>query len=446
MPGADHDSSHPLDQIAQVFDHHEKSSELNSENPSNPSSSQSGHPGVSDAEQAPPTLTPKQERFPMFVMDNELRVVWQNQPAAALLWPHCEAVDNRSATGHIFDLLMSTEFQQHVDNWRLWLSFFLSQALQMLSKDLISQHIELRDKSRQEILFKMLEKADPQERFSAYLDHESEADGVIAYHIVVSDFREGRCYCFRPVSAGGRIMRLAPHGVEMEQRLEQLNIQNDPGQTAFFVLAARLNNANILQAELFAEDYSRLSNNLMNRFNEIIEAYGGIFHLQADSVLMAYFVPKNQSDSPIPVIDCALEIKSQMNDISREWKISKGWLHDIELNMAIHRADEFIGLLPTHLGPALLTHGSAVSTCSHLCWLATAGQIWSTKALVNQLNREEIKRLSFGIYRRNNHQQVLVEKSFSRLADISDLDLSPIKDNIHISELAVTQIFERQSS
>lgn len=445
MPGAVHDYSHPLDQIAQIFDHHEKSSELNSGNPSNPDSPQCGHQGASDLEQEPPSLTPKQERFPMFVIDRVLRVVWLNKPAATLLGHYCEAGDNRSASVHIFDLLLSTEFQQHVDNWRQWLSFFISQALQMLSRDSICLHIMERDKSQQDLLFNMLEKADPHEIFSAHLDHESKAGDVMTYHIIVSDFREGRYFCFRPESASGLTRRFATQRVEIEQYIEQINLQNDPEKTAFFILAARLNNADILYAELLAEEYSRLSNNLMNRFIAIVEDYGGIFQQQAGSVLVAFFLPKNQSGSPMPVIDCAFEIKSQMNDISREWKIRKGWLHDIELNMAMHRADEFIALFPAQLGATLLTHGSALPACSHLCGLATAGQIWSTKDLVNQLNREEIKKLSFGIYRSSNHQQILVGKSFSRLADLDDLDLNPIKDNIHISELAVTQIFDRQS-
>jgi class 3 adenylate cyclase len=291
----------------------------------------------------------------------------------------------------------------------------------------------------------MLEKVDPQELFSAHLDHASESGGVVTYHIIVNDFHEGRCFSFRPESSSGRTRRPETQRVEIEQRLEQLNLQNDPVQTVFFILAARLNSASILQAELLSEEYSHLSNSLMNRFIEIIEAYGGMFEQHSGGGLLAYFLPKNQSDSPMPVIDCALEIKSQMNDISREWKIRKGWLHDIELNMAMHRADEFVSLLPTQLGGTLLTHGSALSTCSRLCELASAGQIWSTKDLVNQLDSEELKRLSFGIYRRDNHHQVLVGKSFSRLADLSELDLNPLKDNIPISELAATQIFDRQS-
>lgn len=318
MPGSVHDTNHPLDQIAQIFDRIENSSELKSDTPSNPSNSKLSQPGVSDAEQAPPSLPPKQERPP------------------------------RSS--------------------------------------------------------------------------------------------------FRPESSSGLTRRLATQRVEIEQRLEQLNLQNDndPVQTVFYILAARLNNAGILQAELLPEEYSRLSNCLVHRFATVIETYGGIFEQQAGIGPVAYFLPKHTSDSPMPVIDCALEIKSQINDISREWKTRKGWLHDIQLNMAMHRADEFIGLLATPLGSALLTHGSALSTCSRLCELASAGQIWSTKDLVNQLDREEIERLNFGIYRSSNHRQVLVGKSFSRLVDLTDLDLKPMKDDIHISELAATQIFDRQ--
>ncbi|MGD9010687.1 MAG: hypothetical protein PVG41_22360 [Desulfobacteraceae bacterium] len=313
MPESVHDANHPLDQLSQIFDRSEKSTELNQEEPSNPNNSQFTQSDVSDAEQAPTSLTPKQKR------------------------------------------LSSSSF--------------------------------------------------------------------------------------RPETSSARTQC-----VEIEYHLEQLNLQNDPVQKVFFILAARLNNASTLQTELLPEAYSRLLNSLMNRFITIIETNGGIFAQQAGSGWAAIFLPKNKFDSPMPVIDCALEIKSQMNDISREWKIRKGWLHDIELNMAMHRADEFIGMLSTQLGSALLTHGNALSACSRLCELISAGQIWSTKDLVNQLDREEKKRLSFGIYRRSNHRQVLVEQSFSRVSDLTDLDLNPGKDNFHISELAATQIFDRQSN
>jgi class 3 adenylate cyclase len=445
MPESGHNTNHPLDHLAQIFDRFEKSSELNSDPLSDPNNSEFNQPDVFNSDKAPPSLTPKQERFPILVMDNQLRVVWQNQPAATLLWHHSEAVDNRSAPVHIFDLLLGETFQRQVDTWRKWLSFFIGQALRMLSKDVISSHIKLQDKSRHDLLFKMLEKVDPRELFSDHLDHTSKAGGVVTYHVIVNDFREGRCFSFRPESSSERTQRPAMQRVEIEQHLEQMDQQNDPVQTVFFILAARLNNASILQAELLCEEFSRLSNSLVNRFIAITETYGGMFEQQAGGALLAYFLPKNQSDSPMPVIDCALEIKSQMNDISREWKIRKGWLHDIELNMAMHRADEFINLLPTQLGSTLLTHGRALSTCSRLCELASAGQIWSTKNLVSQLDSEEIKRLSFGIYRRDSHRQVLVGKSFSRLADLDELDLNPFKDNIHISELAATQIFDCQS-
>jgi hypothetical protein len=38
-----------------------------------------------------------------------------------------------------------------------------------------------------------------------------------------------------------------------------------------------------------------------------------------------------------------------------------------------------------------------------------------------------------------------VGKSFSRLADLADLDLNPVRDDFHIGELAATQIFNCQS-
>ena len=443
MAGAVHDSNHPLDQIAQLFDQFEQSHESHADNPADTNNAEARRPLRSSSEHEPPALTPKEDLHPSFVIDAGLRMVWQNPSAAAQLWHYSQGTENPSTPAHIFDLLLNPEFRQHVDNWRQWLSFFMVQALQMLSKDELSHHIKQQDKSKQELLSEMMESAELQEKQRSHLNCLSKKNGAIVYHIDRVDFREGRFFRFRPETADATIRRHAARPIELNQHFEHLNLQHDPVRTVFFILAACLNHAEILQTELLPEEFSRLHNKLMHRFIAIIESYGGIFELQPGIGLVAYFLPKNQNDSPMAVIDCALQIRSQVIEISREWKIRKGWLHDIELNMAMHRADEFIGLLPTQLGNTLLTHGSALSICSQLCRLASNGQIWSTKDLVNQLDNEEINKLSFGIYRRNNHRPLLVGKSFSRLSDLSDLDLNMTRGHVCNDELAVTQIFDR---
>ncbi len=443
MAGAVHDTHHPLDQIAQLFDQFEKSNEPQADNPADSNNGGARRPLESGAEQEPPALTPKEDLHPSFVIDAGLRMVWQNPSAASQLWHSMQGTENPSTPAHIFDLLLNPEFRQHVANWRQWLSFFMVQALQMLSKDELSRHIKQQDNSQQELLSEIMESADQQEIQCSHLICLSKKNGDIVYHVDMIDFREGRFFRFRPGTVDATIRRHAARPIELDRHVEHLNLEQDPVRTVFFILAARLNHADILQAELLPEEFSRLHNKLMHRFIAVIESYGGIFELQPGIGLVAYFLPKNQHDSPMAVIDCALQIKSQMIEISREWKIRKGWLHDIELNMAMHRADEFIGLLPTQLGNTLLTHGRALSICSRLCRLASNGQIWSTKDLVNQLDNEEINKLSFGIYRRNNHRPLLVGKSFSRLSDLSDVDLDMTRGHVGDDELAVTQIFDR---
>ena len=439
-----HDSNHPLDQIARLFNQIEQSSDSSSgdSNTSNPGEDEQD---ASTHYQEPPVLTPKEKRFPAFLLDTGLRVAWQNQPAAVHLWQQTHAPEDRPTSRHIFELLLDPDFQQQVDNWQQWLSFFIHQALQMVNKDVIYQHIKLRDKSQQDILLALIDQIDPQEAQPRQLDLVTSKGDFTSYHISVTEFREGRYYTFRQSVAKGLTRRLAAQRIDIGQRLEHLNLKDDPVQIVFYILAARLDNADILQTELLPEEYSRLSNTLMNRFITVIEAYGGIFEQQAGTGLVAYFLPTHQSDTPVSVIDCALEIKSQMSDISREWKIRKGWLHDIELNMAMHLGDEYVGLLPTQLGSALLTHGSALSACTQLCRLATAGQIWSTKDLVGRLGTSEINKLRFGIYRKNNHRKVLVGKSFSRLSDLPDFDLKQIPGDPRFGAMAVTMIFDRQN-
>lgn len=432
------DSKHPLDPIARLFDSVEPSG-VSSAADDKLETSASVPKETAAIPHKPLMLTPTETESPAFFIDSNLRLIWQNQPAANYLWPHSQQNGNGSDSMHLFDMLLSPQFQTRMGNWRQWLTFFIHQALQILPEDELVQQVRLRDPSQQDLLLPLIREANAQQAAPPYrLDRVTQKTRIQAYRITVCQFHEGRYFIFKS-DADDR-----PAARPAVRRLEQLNPQCDPVQMDFFILALRLNNADTLQTELLPAAYSHLLNAVMNRCSAIIDTYGAIVEPLTDRGLAAYFFPENQRPDPTPVIDCALEIKSQLSSLNREWKIRTGWLHDIELNMAMHHAHEFVGTLPTAMGLAFRPLGNALTTCLRLCEMAVGGQIWSTKALVWKMNAEQIKTLRFGIYRTSDQRQVLVENSFSRVMDLPGREAKPTGEASHFGPLAVTRIFDRR--
>ena len=441
-----HDPKHPLDPIARIFDQIEHSAESSNKSESDTVTPESKHQDSDRLSTKPPQLTPKNNKIPALLLGPNLKVIWQNHQAITQVWHRASVSKNGSSTPHIFTLLMDADFQNKVENWRQWVSFFVRLAYRMLSKKELKQHIKLRNESEQDLLTSMMERPSSEEltdMHGAYMDQVVYNETTRSFRIAANEFKEGYYITFYPLAEGSATQNAKQRKV-IKQQFEQIKLQQKPVKSAFSILTARLNKADIIQTELLSEEYSRLSNALMLKFHDTIEKFGAIFAQPDGNGLVAYFFPYQQEHKRMSMIECALDLKSQMGDMSREWKIRKGWLHDIDLNIALHYADEFIGTIPTALGDRLLVHGKALFECMQLCRMAADGQIWATKDFVGQMVPEEQKKLKFGIFRKDNHRQVLVNKSFSRLKDLHFDGIDPMDNHLNVGTLAVTQIFDRQ--
>jgi hypothetical protein len=446
MEEAGHDPKHPLDPIARIFDKIAPSAESPNIPDSDTADPESERQSSDCLNPKPPVLTPRENNSPALLLDPKLKVIWQNHPAIVQLWHHTQSVKNGLSAPDILSLLLNTDFQKKVENWRQWVSFFLQLAYRMLSKDELIQHIRLRDTSEQDLLTSMAKQISSEEASaldSECLDQLLNNEKTISYRVAVSEFEEGCYIVFHPY-ADAPTTQDTKQRREIKQQFEYIKQQQKPFMCTFSILTARLNEADIIQTELLPEEYSQLSNALILKFHDIIEKFGGILEQSDSNGLVAYFFSNHQKDKRMLMIECALNLKSQMGDMSREWKIRKGWLHDIELSIALHCADAFIGTMPTALGDRMLVHGMALFECMQLCRLAAGGQIWATKKFVYQMAPEEQRKLKFGIFRKDNQRQVFVNRSFSRLMDLPFHGLDLTENHIGTGALAVTQIFDHQ--
>ncbi len=424
---------HPLDSIASKFD----------PDP-NPDSQQAD---VIENQSPVPALSPQSIQSPVLLFDRKLRVVWRNKTAGTHIWHDTSSAHNGSEAANIFDLIFSSHFQKRVHNWRQWAAFFLEQAYTLVAGDDLDNLIAQRDQPQRQVLQAILADFQSPPQRSAYssrlrLIH---ADGMaMTYWVVALNFDQGRLLVFEP-SSEKRQETTTLKGDDVESAMELVGQHNQPVKLSFYVLSTRLDKADTIRTEMLADEYSRLLNRLCHKSIEIIEQHGGIFGQNPGHGLLGYFLPANEAaNNPLRVIDCALELKSQMVELGREWKIRKGWLHDIELNIGISSGNEYVGTVHSSFGDNLLTFGDSLQFATCLSELANNGQIWTTKDLINQIPQKELRHLRFGIFRDDNLRKIFIAKCFSRIKDLSGIAELSVDISGDIGTLAVTQIFDRQ--
>lgn len=441
MMKSNEEPGHPLEQIS---NHHQLSSESLEADAENGGSCVTLKDVLLSS--TLPNLTPAQIQEPALLLDNNFGVVWQNQAAITHIWREAGISNNGDAQPSLLDLLFDPHFQHKVENWRQWAFFFIQQVCHMLSDQRVQKHLQVRDRNQQEILKEMLQQKPAVEDRAVYsgLIKQVLSDGQnISFGVVASQFQQGRFIVFRPLAKGNETYH-AYQSTDIQQYFKVLSSHGTAVPMPIYILAARLNSADTFRTEMLVEEYSRLMTRLYRLCIDCIESYGGIFHKLAGSGFLVHFLPGGQQPlDTLQVLECALELKGKMSELGREWKIRKGWLHDLELNMGLHWAQEHISTIPSALGDNLIAFGSAQRAATLLCRLSRNGQIWATKEVINQIVPQDQKKIRFGSFRQGHPHQVLINKSFISIKDLAGSEpLSTESLENELAGLAITQIFD----
>ena len=399
----------------------------------------------------PHTLNLSGLKSPAIILDISLRVVWQNKMAIDQIWHRSRTANNGNPTPDIFDLLFDPQFQAAVDNWRQWVAFFIRQVLALIPADRLQRRIEQMNHRQQEIVSSVMARQNAGNSsgnvFSSHLRQILASGGMRPFNVAAVDFNEGRLLTFVPETYEDDLSdRLGFH--DIERRYDIVRRHPNPIQIGFGVLSTCLNNSASLKTELLPEEYCRLLNELYRKCIDSVERFGGVFSKHSDRGFSAYFLPVDDYDEGPSVnpIKCALTLKDQMAEFSRQWKIRKSWRHEIALNIGIHREKEHLGILASFLGDTLTNFGSALSITTGLSRLSSDGQIWATKAIINGMPISLQSQLRFGIQRPDSQRRpVFIQSSFSDIRDLFPGDGRSVQIGRELEALAVTQIFDLQA-
>ena len=131
------------------------------------------------------------------------------------------------------------------------------------------------------------------------------------------------------------------------------------------------------------------------------------------------------------------------DQLSRQWKISKNWLRDIDLNIGIHHEEAYLGTMPVSSGEILTSFGEGMAVVNAISHMARNGQIWATKPVINRMPTQRCKALRFGIMRPGRQeQQIFIRNGFVAMRDVFDVVKSGDSSDAAMTYLPITQIFD----
>lgn len=236
---------------------------------------------------------------------------------------------------------------------------------------------------------------------------------------------------------------------EPAKRTPRSGSPSDPGKDIpdfrpFCVLAALLHDAERIQAELHAEEYFDLVRQLGESAGTAAESSRGLqgSHPWQDKMLF-YFLKTADAPYLTNAVLCAMELREAMLKLSVEWKRRKGWFNELRLNVGISEGEDYLGFLPVPTGMCPAAFGGTVREAIGLAERARGGSIWTTKRVIQKMNRKDREKIPYGIRHIHQDREVFVRNSFARFRDVLSGDPSGSSRLVAMECLAVAEIADR---
>ena len=381
---------------------------------------------------------------PALLLNSQLKVAWQNTMAKDQIWHNAGAANNGTPTPGIFDLLFDPFFKRHVVNFSECLEFFISQLSACFTKNQLIECIQSMGEDRIAMVTSFVDNVDPADSRhteSVRCLHQELRNGKTrSFKVTATNFSEGLLLVFELLKKDNKIKR----EIYFKQRVEEIRRQPNSSKIPYILLAAQLNDAATLRTEMMPDEYRRLVSDLCQRCLPKVEQCGGIFGKHIESGFFSYFLMDHHREtSPLRLIESVFEIKELMVDLGREWKIRKDWLHDIKLNMGLHWEKGYVSTFNSSNGEVLTSFGVGLQVAGAISQLAQDGQIWATKALINQISTQVHRQLRFGILRPDSHRhQAFIRNGFACIKDLFGERQASASLEKELNLLPITQIFD----
>ena len=212
------------------------------------------------------------------------------------------------------------------------------------------------------------------------------------------------------------------------------------GKTPFSVISARLDDSRSIVDTLLPETYFQIMTRIWDESDRVLASYGG-HRAKRSGTEVQYIIPRQADTDPAyDAICCAIELRDKMRELEASLKADGDWFADIRLNIGISSGRDHLQQEDLTASMAFMLPGGAADQAFHLSAIAHGGAIWITKSAFSHLNPQQMKRITFGIYRDDR----LIRNIF---AQVSELPHAPDTPSLGrgIRSLSVTRIIALQA-
>ena len=404
-------------------------------------------PAAPSPEEEPEKTTPTHVHLPVdtiaastFFVNHDLRIGWikMEQSDRLSIAIRNEFADDPSGT--VFDIMLRASLKELVFNWQPLFSFTHRFLQETTSADtfnrlapMISLNLDKTDPS---------EESDPGEGKTGPIgscpirieDNQGRMQGMRFYGIALSEgtlfiLDEDRWQDAHPENKAGEADPDSPTDAESTSR-----------KTPFSVLSARIDDSRSIVDTLLPETYFQLMTRIWDESDRVLASYGG-HRAKRGGTEVQYIIPQHADTDPAyDAICCAVELGNKMREFEDSLKADDGWFSDIRLNIGISSGIDHLQQEDLTASMAFMIPGGAADQAFHLSAIAHGGAIWITKSAFSHLTQQQMKRITFGIYRDDR----LIRNIFAQVSDIPHAPGTPPLGR-EIRSLSVTRIIALQA-
>ena len=253
--------------------------------------------------------------------------------------------------------------------------------------------------------------------------------------------REGVLFVYAPRRASAEAPAAPLAGPD--RLLDQLVRKRLPVLTPVAVLVMDLEHASQIWAELPAEEYFELVNQIWSTVDPIFRRHQGMHGKHAGDGLSGYFFPRPGGSHVWDALAAAHETREAMRRVSKEWKVRKGWATELYMNIGIDEGHEWLGSFKSASQADFTALAATINNAARISEFARCGGIWATKNLLGKLTGGERQRLTYGVHRHNKDgQTVFVSSVFSSVDGLADLAAGAFGRLSDIARLPITEIVD----
>lgn len=390
-------------------------------------------------------LTLDQVEHPAYLVNPMFELEWHNDAALNLVLGHGQQLSADIKERSLFALLMDeTASVRGSDGFEDVLSFHLSVAKnRMARRQLLSLDTDLGDDDLDQLarLYDAVEPVGHGGVVHAQVNLGNPGERDDWYNVYVSFFREGIFFAYSPIEAveDDLMALLARRDVVIKDLLKKRR----PYLTPLAVLVADLQDSVKICAELPPEEYFELINDIWQAMEPKLRQYYATHGKHVGDGMVYYFFPQPDCNYVLNAIRCAQEMKETMAEISKAWKKRKNWLNELQLNIGLVEGQEWFGTYqtPTHIEFTVL--GDTINQAGRLSDFAREGSVWVTKAMLSQVPAKDRETIRYGIRRKDERGgDMLIPETFSRIANLVDLDNAKFHKFRDIAVLPVAEILD----